>query len=376
MKDRSFDTGKKDAQATQVDPVRIGDFSISSYRDYCTELDERCMKFMQADSGVLVYRRMRVAEVFSYGCRDMRQSLEWQLGALQKSMDFPADVPNFLEPWYGIGLVATSFGIDYIWSPGQSPAVKPAFSSIDEALARDIVPLKETAVGRHSLDMIEYFLEMTRGEIPMSMGDIQSPFNNATNIVDTSAFLISMLLEPEKVLHFLDVIASLEIDFYREQKKLIGNALVKPGHGFASSLHFEGIGVSDDNIVMVDSGSYMDLISPSLVRLGDAFGGTVHHSCGNFSDKAALLPVIPNLKMADAAFTAETDPHPNPAAPFRDALTGTGIILNARMVGDPGVIAETTRQLWTPDMKLIVVTFSPDPEEQAKAFDVIHSICS
>lgn len=376
MKDKSFDVGKKDAQATQVNPVRIDDFSISSYRDYCTELDERCMKFMRADSGVLVYRRMRVAEVFSYGCRDMRQSFEWQLGALQKSMDFPADVPNFLEPWYGIGLVATSFGIDYIWNPGQSPAVKPAFSSIDEALARDIVPLKETAVGRHSLDMIEYFLEKTRGEIPMSMGDIQSPFNNATNIVDTSAFLISMLLEPEKVLRFLDVITSLEIDFYREQKKLIGNALVKPGHGFASSLHFEGIGVSDDNIVMVDSESYMDLISPSLVRLGDAFGGTVHHSCGNFSDKAALLPMIPGLKMADAAFTAETDPHPNPAAPFRDALAGTGIILNARMVGDPGVIAETTRQLWTPDMKLIVVTFSPDPEEQGKAYDVIHSICS
>jgi len=376
MKDRSFDTSKNDAQATKVNPVGIEDFNISSYRDYCGELEERCTQFMQAGSGVLVYRRMRVAEVFSYGCRDMRQSLEWQLGALKKSMDFAADVPNFLEPWYGIGLIATAFGIDYLWNPGQSPAVKPAFATIDEALARDIIPVKDTPVGRHSLNMIEYFLEQTRGEIPMSMGDIQSPFNNATNIVDTSAFLISMLLEPEKVVQFLDVIASLEIDFYQEQKKLIGNAMVKPGHGFASSLHFEGIGVSDDNIVMVDSGNYMDLISPSLVKLGNAFGGTVHHSCGNFSDKATMLPEIPNLKMADAAFTAETDPHPNPPAPFRDALAGTGIILNARMVGDPGIIAETTRQLWTPDMKLIVVTFSPDPEEQREAYRRIHSICS
>ena len=173
---------------------------------------------MKTDSGVLVYRRMRVAEVFSYGCRDMKQSLEWQLGALQKSMDYEADVPNFLEPWYGIGLVACSFGIDYIWNPGQSPATKPAFQTIDEALAFDIKPVSKTEVGKHSLEMIEYFLEKTRGKLPMSMGDIQSPFNNATNIVDTSNFLMSMILEPEKVLRFLDVFADLEIDFYKEQE--------------------------------------------------------------------------------------------------------------------------------------------------------------
>ena len=229
---------------------------------------------------------MRVAEVFSYGCRDMNQSLEWQLGALQKSMDYEADVPNFLEPWYGIGMVACSFGIDYIWNEGQSPATKPAFQTIDEALAFDIKPVVETEVGKHSLEMIEYFLEQTGGKLPMSMGDIQSPFNNATNIVDTSNFMMSMIMEPEKVLRFLDVLADLEIDFYKEQEKLIGNCLVKPGHGFASSRVFEGFGMSDDNVVMVDEETYLILYAPSFIKLGKAFGGPVHHSCGNFSDKA------------------------------------------------------------------------------------------
>ncbi len=66
--------------------------------------------------------------------------------------------------------------------------------------------------------MIAYFLEQTGGKLPMSMGDIQSPFNNATNIVDTSNFLMSMIMEPEKVLRFLDVLADLEIEFYKEQE--------------------------------------------------------------------------------------------------------------------------------------------------------------
>jgi len=367
-----FDTSKSDTQATKVDPVKISDFPFESYQEYEQKLMTRCEKFIKAESGVLVYRRMRVAEVFSYGCRNMKQSLEWQLGALNKSMAYEADVPNFLEPWYGLGMVACSFGIDYLWNPGQSPATKPAFQTIDEALAFNIKPVIETEVGKHSIEMIEYFLEQTKGKLPMSMGDIQSPFNNATNVVDTSNFLMSMILEPEKVHQFLDVLAELEIDFYKEQKKLIGDCLVKPGHGFASSRLFEGFGMSDDNVVMVDEDSYLQLVAPSFEKLGKEFGGSVHHSCGNFSDKAEMLLKLKGLKMADAAFTAETDPHPNPPEPFVEALKNSGIILNARMVGNSMVVKETTQKLWSPGMKLLAVTFSQSPEEQKEVYDIIH----
>lgn len=373
---KKFDTSKMDTQATVVDPVKVSDFPFEAYEQYEQELTDRCRSFMGSDSGALVYRRMRVAEVFSYGCRNMNQSLEWQLGALQKSMDYEADVPNFLEPWYGIGMVACSFGIDYIWNEGQSPATKPAFQSIDEALSFDYKPVSETEVGKHSLEMIEYFLDQTRGQLPMSMGDIQSPFNNATNIVDTSNFLMSMILEPGKVLHFLDVLADLEIDFYRAQQTLIGNCMVKPGHGFASSRVFEGFGMSDDNVVMIDSPTYLDLVSPSFKKLGNAFGGPVHHSCGNFSDKITMLKKIEGLKMSDAAFTPETDPHPNPITPFVSELENSRITLNARMVGDSDTVRDTVDNLWTEGMKLLVVTFSQTPEEQKQAYEIVHNICS
>lgn len=371
-----FDTSKMDAQASVVESVRVADFSFEAYREYENELSGRCREFMEKDSGVLVYRRMRVAEVFSYGCRDMKKSLEWQLGALKVSMDYEADVPNFLEPWYGLGTTATAFGIDYIWNPGQSPSTKHAFGSIDEAMSYDVRPIATTDVGKHTLEMIEYFLEQTGGRLPMSCSDIQSPFNNASLIVDTSSFLTSMIMEPEKVVKFLDLLAELEIDFYKEQVKLIGDCLVKPGHGFASSRVFEGFGMSDDNVVMIDEESYLQYIRPSFEKLGKAFGGPVHHSCGNFSDKADMFKKLDDLRMVDAAFTAETDPHPNPADPFRDALVNSGIVLNARMVGDPASVKETTDKLWKPGMKLIVVTFSRSPEEQNEAYDLVQKICN
>lgn len=375
MKKKGFDTSKSDSQATVVEPVKLTDFCFEAYKEYDQKLTERCVKFMQSSTGVLVYRRMRVAEVFSYGCRDMKQSLEWQLGALQKSMEYEADVPNFLEPWYGIGTLANSFGIDYIWHPGQAPATKPAFQSIDEALAYDAKPVKETEVGKHTLQMVEYFLEQTKGKLPISMSDIQSPFNNATYVVDASNFLMSIITEPENVLKFLDVLADLEIDFYKEQEKLIGDALVKPGHGFASSHIFEGFGMSDDNVVMVNEDSYMEYVSPSFIKLGKAFGGPVFHSCGNYSDKASMLKKIEGLKMADGAFTAETDPAPNPAAPFVEPLKNSGIILNVRMCGSSEEVRETTKQLWEQGMKLITVTYCQSPEEQKRCYEIVREIC-
>jgi len=134
--------------------------------------------------------------------------------------------------------------------------------------------------------------------------------------------------------------------------------------------------MSDENVVMVDEDSYSNYIVPSFTKLGNAFGGPVFHSCGNYSDKTGLFKKIEGLKMVDAAFTAETDPSPNPCSPFVEALNGSGIILNARMVGNPEVVKETTQALWKPEMKLIAVTFSPSPEEQSKSYDIIHSICN
>lgn len=375
LNSKIFDNSKADAQATVVVPVKVSDFCFEAYQEYTQNLAPRCKKFMQCESGVLVFRRMRVAEVFSYGCRDILQSLEWQLGALQKSMNYEADIPNFLEPWYGIGLVASSFGIDYIWNPGQAPATKPAFQNIDDALLFDFKPVKDTEVGKKSLQMIEYFLDKTKGKLPVSMSDIQSPFNNATNIVDTSNFLMSLITEPEKAMEFLDLLSDLEIEFYKEQEKLIGDVLVKPGHGFASSNFFDGFGMSDDNMVMVDEVNYLNIISPSLVKLGNAFGGTVLHSCGNYSDKTDMLKKIAGLKMVDAAFTGQTDPAPNPAAPFMEALVGSGIILNARMVGNLETVTEATKELWAPGLKLIAVTYFQSPLEQKQAYDMIQRIC-
>lgn len=173
----TFDASLADSQATAVTPLSPAAFDFGAYADYAARLEERCKAFWEAPSGVLVYRRMRVQEVFAGDCRNMEHSLHWQLGALKQSMAFDADVPNFLEPWYGLGTVAAAYGFGYVWEKDLAPAVDGKFPSTAELLAAPFRPVEETETGRHTLRMIQYFLEETQGRLPLSYCDVQSPLN-------------------------------------------------------------------------------------------------------------------------------------------------------------------------------------------------------
>lgn len=374
MKDE-FNSSLADSQATAVTPLTPEQFDTEAYADYAAGLDTRCKAFWEAPSGVLVYRRMRVKEVFAGDCRDMEHSLHWQLGALKQSMKFKADIPNFLEPWYGLGTVASAYGFGYIWEKDLAPAVDGKFASTAELLAAPCKPVAETEIGRHTLDMVEYFLDKTKGRIPMSYCDVQSPLNTLSNIIDSNQFYMDFYLDPDSMKKAMDRTADLLIDFTRAQQRLIGDALAKPGHGFASSRTFDGLGMSDDTITMLSPDLYVDMAVPAMTKAGDAFGGTVFHSCGNWSDKKADIVAIKNIRMADGAFSKATDPGANPTEGFADTFAGTGVVLNARIVGDPELVESKVKELWKSGMKLIVVTYCETPEEQAEVYDRIHAIC-
>ena len=375
MTGKIFDQTSVDVQATLAEPATPEAFDFEAYTDYEASLQERCRDFWQADSGVLVHRRMRIAEVFSYGCRDMKASLQWQLGGLKKSMDFKADVPNFLTPWYGIGPVASAFGVDYIWKEKQSPAVRPPLRSVREALDYSTVPVSQSPIGSHAIAMIDYFIDKTDGHVPMSLTDTQSPLNIAGNVVEMSSFFMEMFDHPDAVKAFLVQLDELLAEFTREQVERIGEALVWPGHGYASCRSFEGLGMSDDNALMISGEQYLEFATPAVEFLGESFTGSTFHSCGDWSDKTPIVKKMRGLRMVDGAFSAATDPTPNPPEPFAEAFANTGIVVNARIVGDCQTVTETVEKLWAPGMKLIVVTFCQTPEEQSETYDRVHEIC-
>ncbi len=179
---------------------------------------------------------------------------------------------------------------------------------------------------------------------------------------------------PDDLKKLLHTITDLLIDFTQKQIALIGDSLVYPGHGFASSTVFRGLGMSDDCFLMLSENQFVDFESEVLTKTGQPFGGVAFHSCGNWSPKAKAVKKITGLIMADGAFTAQTDPNPNQPELIRDNFTGTNVIINARMVGSEEIVFEKVRQLYKPGMKLIAVTYCKTPDEQKRLYDKIHSL--
>lgn len=219
MLNKEFNYINWDSQGTIVEPISIKKFDIERYYYYQLSLRKKCQSFWKSDGGVAVYRRFRVPQVFSFGCKNIKDSLELQLGALEKSMKYKADIPNFLEPWYGIGTIASSFGLNYIWNEGQAPVTKPPFNSIEEALNYNYLPVEKTEIGRHTIKMIEFFLEKTKGKIPISFSDTQSPLNIASYLIPMDKLFIEMYDNPEGYQKLLTIITDLLINFTLKQKK-------------------------------------------------------------------------------------------------------------------------------------------------------------
>lgn len=370
----TYDNLKIDVQATPVEPVSPELFDFDAFLDHEEQLLNRCKAFIRQNSGIAVYRRVRVQEVFLDACRDRKESLALQLGALQKSVQYQADIPNFLEPWYGIGVAASAFGAKYIWNTGQAPVTMPLSKDVRDALSCPVVPISKTPIGRYILETIDYFMDKTKGRLPMSLTDIQSPLNTACGLVGIDNLLMQAIDDPDSLKKLLIKIALLTKEFIAEQINHLDSNLVFPGHGFASSRHFRGLGMSDDYAVMLSPDLYEEIVVPSMCLMAESWSGPAFHSCGNWGHLARSVRAIPDLKMVDCAFGGYTDPMPNEPEKISDVFNDTGVIVNSRIVGSAEIVLKYVRQLWRAGIKAIVVTYCDNPEEQRYLYGQIHEL--
>ncbi len=376
MSSKKFDVTSKDPMAIPVTPVEPRNFDLARYEAYAAAADERYAQFLAKPEGVMVWQRVRAGEVFRDACRDMAESLAWQLGALARSLDYLTDAPTYLEPWYGIGTIAAAFGAGYHWAPGQAPAVRPVFDSVEAAAALAVRPFETVPILNYTRQTVAYFLEQTGGRVPLSWTDIQGPINVAGGLLDLSQLLLGFIDAPDEAARILATVTDTLIQYYREQAAQIGPALARPGHGFASSRRGTGMGLSTDNLVMISPEMYSRFCRQDFGRIGEAFGGVALHSCGNWFRWLEVVKATPHLAMVDGAFSPETDPAYNNCESFRDALAGTGVVLHARIVGDPDEVMARVKRLWQPGLKLVIVTHVQEPAAQRQLYRDIHAYCS
>ena len=71
-------------------------------------------------------------------------------------------------------------------------------------------------------------MDKTKGKVPVSFSDIQSPLNMLTYLLPVTDLFMEVLEDPEGINKAAALCTDLLIDFLKEQEKLIGDALAKP----------------------------------------------------------------------------------------------------------------------------------------------------
>ncbi|NLF38927.1 hypothetical protein GX586_05740, partial [bacterium] len=268
--------------------MKASQFDFARFAAFKAEREKRIRAFYAgaAPQPILLQERAGCNYVI---CRTPRESLECQLDAITRNMGFASAYVPFLEPWFGVGVFANAFGCEYVWTDGQSPQTHYIIFSEEEAAKLTKPDLEASPVMRLVLDAIAYFLEETRGEIPIACTDTQSPFDTATLIWEVNSFFTAMYTAPEVVHHVLNLITECVIEFTQRQLDLIGAAAARPGHIMLSATGCPGMSISDDNIVMVSPETYAEFSVPYNERIAAAFGGLAIHSCGNFERQLPAL---------------------------------------------------------------------------------------
>jgi hypothetical protein len=191
-------------------------------------------------------------------------------------------VPYFM-PWFGTGVIASSFGCKVKDATGFGD--DPGIVSKCIEKVTDIAKLKIPNPYKDGLmPMVLKFIDYARNnsDLPVGLTDMNSPLCTAAQMCGYDKLFIWMYEEPEAVHELFDIIAETFITWVKVQKQHIGEPLDR-SNGLQGVWSPKGVGVwvSDDDLVSISPDLYEKFIVPVNSKVFEPFGGGSVHFCGN-----------------------------------------------------------------------------------------------
>ena len=342
------------------------------YDEFLAAQEERDQFIYEWDQGL----RLREAPVIimpagdmwdDNTCADRELFLRWNLWGMILSARWRSDslFPH-LQPWYGVGIMASAFGARYRWEGDSAPQTRPIFQSADDVADIKTPRSGESESMKEVLDRIRWYREVTHDRLPICLTDTQSPHDTASLLMETNEFFTVSSFEPERVRRFMNAITDLIIAFSEMQKEAIGPNLLLPGHQMLCHPEWSGISLSDDNMSMLSPKVYEAAVLPYNSRISEHFGGIALHSCGKVGHNIPTLLRTPGVSQAEHAVCAivkDSDPNPNEPESLRDGYRGSDVILKVRLHKSE---VELLDRLLAPDLKCALVVTGVESQEESE----------
>ncbi len=298
-----------------------------------------------------------VSEWVEWGMRDFEAKARW---------DSEIDDDNVLSIRVGTGtqLFAEAFGSPVAYAPGSNAFALPC---VDTPEAADALP-EPSLDARPLARVFEYAEAMSERVgpgVPVSVPDIQSPFDIAALVWKKESLFVAMIDKPDAVKRLVGKCQSLLTRFLKELKRRFPdcNLCHCPNAWAPPEL---GCWMSEDEAGAMSVAMFEEFCLPSLIEMSQDFGGMFVHCCATADHQYGGFKRIPNLRGINRVFQT---PGPKPAV---EAFSGATVLMMAWMT--EAQIAELL-QIALPDTRYLFNTGAATADEAKRLYEWLRERC-
>jgi len=221
----------------------------------------------------------------------------------------------------GTEVFAAAFGAPVHLYENDIPCALPLVSSTDEA-DRLVTPSLDARPLARILELCELLRDQVGPDVPISVPDIQSPFDIAALIWRKEDLFVAMHTNPQSVHTLVNKCDTLLHSFLTKFKRLIPNPnmIHCPNMWAPPEL---GCSLSEDEAGSMSVAMFEEFCLPTLSGLSETFGGLFMHCCATADHQYENFKKIPKLRSLNRVFQ---EPGPGPAV---KAFAGRTVLANA-----------------------------------------------
>ena len=205
------------------------------------------------------------------------------------------------------GIFAGAFGCPiHVYEEETNAAAEPIVRTAEEADALD-EPGLEAPTLRRVFEFARMAGEALGPEAPVSVPDIQSPFDIAALVWRKEDFFVALHTDPDAVKRLVDKAERLLtgfLDRYLEEFPNV-NLCHCPRAWAPREL---GVWLSEDEAGSISPAMFEEFCLPSLKRLSDRYGGIFIHCCADAGHQYPSFAKVPNLRAWNRVFTDKGGP--------------------------------------------------------------------
>jgi hypothetical protein len=184
-------------------------------------------------------------------------------------------------------------GLDHATIPSMFGAgeIKSGIETTSEKIIKsvsDVYNLPDPSIHKGSaaykwIEMAEYILDETNGQMPVNVCDMQGPFDSCAQMWSYDEMFMAAYENPDAYNHIISKIIEAFGLLWQEQKKILGDAFLGT-HLFPQGWVPKdcGVAVSIDSLVMISPDFYQEFYRHHLEKMNADLGDLTIHSCGDF----------------------------------------------------------------------------------------------